>query len=360
MRPCCCNQEQEFNMSKESSLIEKITILENLARKLTKAEEIELGAFKSALARVRNTKESKPTQSKTVSVFAKEESEKNRIHFIRIDKIDLPEEDDRVGFDDSIGELANSIDKHGQLEPIVVVLKEDGRYKKLIGRRRILAHEILEKTKIRATVYEGKLTQYDENLIIAHENTHRKNYSAYEKVMIHIRQIKIAFECDDIEAKKKISFANNMAKGRISKDVELHEKIESVIADLGIYKSISTLSNDMSVLSMDKLILDSLNDKEITMGVAKILNKYFPRMPQGTFAKLVKHTASEKLSLTKTEEYIHENCLEKKAPKKPDSKNYSDFKERNKKISKDFVSLSTDKQNKVLELLEQIEKITAN
>ena len=74
-----------------------------------------------------------------------------------------------------IDELAASINKIGLLEPIVVCPAEDaGKYEILTGQRRFLAHKMLGKTTIRASVRE-KVDEITSKVISVTENLMRRD-----------------------------------------------------------------------------------------------------------------------------------------------------------------------------------------
>jgi ParB family chromosome partitioning protein len=83
---------------------------------------------------------------------------------------------ENVGKD--IAELAESISKVGQLEPIVVApAKEKGKYEIIAGQRRYLAHKELGAASIRAVVIEEPLEEHEAKVLSLTENWHRLGLS---------------------------------------------------------------------------------------------------------------------------------------------------------------------------------------
>jgi len=98
---------------------------------------------------------------------------------IKIREIDIsPDNVRRHDRDAKIGELANSIEKHGLLQPVVVVEKKDGRYDLVIGQRRLEAHQKLvaqgkhDFAEIAAIVLP-KMDHFHARLYSLGENMHR-------------------------------------------------------------------------------------------------------------------------------------------------------------------------------------------
>ncbi len=80
-----------------------------------------------------------------------------------------------------IDELAVSIDRNGLLHPLVLLQKDDGRYKILCGFRRFQALKKLNRQWVEAKVYhEGDFTTEDFFNISLAENTKRRNLNPIE------------------------------------------------------------------------------------------------------------------------------------------------------------------------------------
>jgi len=75
-----------------------------------------------------------------------------------------------------IDELAASIAKVGQLEPIVVCpAREEGKYEILTGQRRFLAHKQLKKEKIMACILDREVDETEAKVISVTENLVRRD-----------------------------------------------------------------------------------------------------------------------------------------------------------------------------------------
>lgn len=77
---------------------------------------------------------------------------------ISLDQIDIGRSQVRLrDVREEIEELAESIEKMGLLEPIVVSKTDDGRYEVVTGQRRFLAHQVLGRDKIMAVILAGRV-----------------------------------------------------------------------------------------------------------------------------------------------------------------------------------------------------------
>ena len=89
--------------------------------------------------------------------------------------------DIRNEHDDEIAELAESIEKQGLINPILVQKRDDGKYVVIAGHRRYEAVKRLGLPHIECNVFED-MNEKDVVLAQIAENVQRKNMSAYELV----------------------------------------------------------------------------------------------------------------------------------------------------------------------------------
>ena len=104
---------------------------------------------------------------------------------------DLPMADMEIGkgqaratrVDHGIGELADSIQKQGLLQPIVVCPgSKSGKYEILIGQRRFLAHQTLQRTTIWAAIMDEPVGEAEAKAISLSENLVREGLSTKDKI----------------------------------------------------------------------------------------------------------------------------------------------------------------------------------
>ncbi len=76
---------------------------------------------------------------------------------------------------ESLDELVNSIKRHGILQPILVEPGEKGRYKLLIGSRRLAAARLIGLEKVPALILEDPLDPKESLTVMLVENLHRED-----------------------------------------------------------------------------------------------------------------------------------------------------------------------------------------
>ena len=126
-----------------------------------------------------------------------------------IEKISLDLIDDfnnhpfKVVEDESLKELADSINENGLLEPLVVRRKENGRYEMLSGHRRKKALELIGKTEAICNIKD--LSDEDATILMVDSNIYREKIFPSEKAFAY----KMKLEAIKHQGKKK-SLVHNL------------------------------------------------------------------------------------------------------------------------------------------------------
>lgn len=157
---------------------------------------------------------------------------------IELDKIDRPDVIDRIGIDQAeIQELADNIEKQGQLQPVILRPK-GSRYETVAGDRRIMAVKVLGWNTVWAVIKE--LTDRETAEIRGCENLQRKDLSVIEE-------------------------------GRIYKN--LHQNYGRTIEQISrkMSKAPGTVKRRMDLLKMPQPLQDAMHRKEICYGVGEAL-----------------------------------------------------------------------------------------
>ena len=120
-----------------------------------------------------------------------------------IEKISLELIDDfnnhpfKVVKDESLKELADSINENGLLEPLVVRRKENGRYEMLSGHRRKKALELIGKTEAICNIKD--LSDEEATILMVDSNIYREKIFPSEKAYAY----KMKLEAMKHQGKKK-------------------------------------------------------------------------------------------------------------------------------------------------------------
>ena len=139
---------------------------------------------------------------------------------------------------DSIKELAESIEKNGLLQPIVVRPMKDGKYQIIAGERRYRAFKKLGKSVVPAIVRDYKDEEVDKLQLV--ENVQREDLNPYDEAIAYLK------------LKEKYAL-----------------KQEDIAKAVG--KSRPYISNMTRLLSLEDEILDMLKNGEITVSHAKLI-----------------------------------------------------------------------------------------
>ncbi len=206
------------------------------------------------------------------------------IQEIDINKIALNPYQPRKTFDEnSIKELASSIQKHGLIQPIVVV-EDKGKYILVAGERRLRAVKSLKKATIKALISDISLKDLREYALI--ENIQREDLNPME----------IAFSL----------------KALIDEYGFTHEELAKNIG-----KSRTYISNMLRLLNLPKEVQQKIMDNKISYGHAKVLVGLEENKIKNVVSKIEKNN----LSVRETENLIK--------------------KEKNKKINQDILNLAS-------------------
>ena len=167
------------------------------------------------------------------------EKSKNELMDIDMGMVVPTEAQPRQSFkEDTIKELAESIEKNGLLQPIVVRPMEKGKYQIIAGERRYRAFKKLGRTMIPAIVRDYEDEEVDKLQLV--ENVQREDLNPYDEAIAYLKlKEKYGLKQDDI------------AKA--------------------VGKSRPYISNMTRLLSLEGEILDMLKNGEITVSHAKLI-----------------------------------------------------------------------------------------
>jgi ParB family chromosome partitioning protein len=168
------------------------------------------------------------------------EAQGARVEELDVEKISPNPFQPRKHFDEqALNELSDSIRKHGLLQPIVVIEKEEG-YLLIAGERRLRAHKLAKLPKIKAIIANVDIDELRLRELALIENIQRENLNAIELAN---------------------SYAELIEVHRIT-----HDELSRIV-----HKSRSQITNTMRLLSLCDYARDQLVAGKITQGHAKVL-----------------------------------------------------------------------------------------
>ena len=195
------------------------------------------------------------------------EEDSSLIKEIDLDKLIPNIHQPRKHFDPiALKELSDSIVKHGLLQPIVVVERDDG-YMIIAGERRYRATKLANRTKIEAIVTNYESKNLRELALI--ENIQRENLSPLELAQSY--------------------------KELIDEYTITQEELSDII-----HKSRSQITNTLRLLSLAPYTQELLNSGKITQGHAKVL----VGLDEKTEVMIADTIVGQKLSVRDSEDLI--------------------------------------------------------
>lgn len=168
--------------------------------------------------------------------------------------------------DDTIKELAESIEKNGLLQPIVLRPMTSGKYQIIAGERRYRAFKKLDRKVIPAIVRDYKDEEVDKLQLV--ENVQREDLNPYDEAIAYLK------------LKEKYGL-----------------KQEDIAKAVG--KSRPYISNMTRILSLEDEILEMLKKGEITVSHAKLILSLDTKEERLKLAHKIKDAG---LTVKKTEE----------------------------------------------------------
>ena len=202
----------------------------------------------------------------------------------------------------SLQELSNSIKQQGLIQPIIVV-EEDNEFILIAGERRLRAHKLLNRTKIKALIIDFDMSKLREfaiienlqreelnvldlanslyELIEEHSYTHEEIAKLLSKSRSYITNILRLLKLSEYSKSKLLT--NEITFGHAKSLVNLDETIQNKMIDMIIEKKLSareveklvkvykTKNNDTS---SSKKIIDTENKFNLDEIVLKMVDKY--------------------------------------------------------------------------------------
>ena len=179
----------------------------------------------------------------------------------------------RVFNDKSIKELAQSIKKHGLLQPITLRPIEEDMYEIIAGERRFRAMKSLHYENVESII--KYLTDQEAAVIAIIENIQRENLSPYEEALAY----KELLSMEDI-TQKDLAISLGKSQSFIANKLRLLKLSESVISALQNNeiterhaRTMLSLDNDMQYEILEKVKRDELNVKDTELAVKNRIEK---------------------------------------------------------------------------------------
>ncbi|MDJ0569636.1 MAG: ParB/RepB/Spo0J family partition protein [Pleurocapsa sp. MO_192.B19] len=267
--------------------------------------------------------------------------------------IKLPDYQPRQYFDETkLAELAQTIKKHGVLEPLLVrKLPQKNQYELVAGGRRYRAAKLAGLTEVPVLVRDLSDEQALEIAII--ENLQREDLNPVEEtesiLKLLSKRLKIKLE----EVSPLLHQLQKQVRGRSANNVigsEQVESIQGVFESLGLMELDSFISNRLPLLNLPVEILEALRAGKIEYTKAKAIARI---KDAETRKQLLEDAIANSLSLSQIRSLIKES-----KPAKQQEELRSRFDNTYKQVKKAKNLWSNAKKRKQLEsLLAKLEKL---
>ncbi|WP_169764561.1 ParB/RepB/Spo0J family partition protein [Campylobacter mucosalis] len=226
----------------------------------------------------------------------------------------------RKHFDEeALKELSESIKRHGLIQPIIVIRKEDG-YMLIAGERRYRATKLLGENKIKAIVADLESKNLREIALI--ENIQREN----------LNPIELANSYQELINEYKIT----------------QEALSNII-----HKSRTQITNTLRLLTLSKQTQQFLIDDKLTQGHAKIVVGLEPNDEKMVVDTII----GQKLNVRDTENLVRK-IKEKKTPKKEILQEDKEYKDALLKLQKNIQNLNFTSKIKNKNLIIEFKNIS--
>lgn len=201
-----------------------------------------------------------------------EEKEASGVAILKISDIEPNRAQARKKFDEAaLLELADSIGRHGILQPIAVRKKSNGYYEIIAGERRWRASKIAGLSEIPAIVHEVDDMLASELSLI--ENLQRENLNAAEEARGY-RDLMERFELTQEEAAERVG------------------------------KSRTAVANVLRILKLPESVLDLVEEGSLSYGHARTLIPLTNICDEDEVLKHAEYVIKNGLSVRQTEQYV--------------------------------------------------------
>jgi len=257
-----------------------------------------------------------------------------------LETIHLPNKQPRRFFDlEKLAQLVESVQEFGILEPLLVRPLENGEYELVAGERRLRAAHELGLTEVPIVVHD--LDERQALQVALMENLQREDLNPIEETEAILDLLAIALDTDRAEITSILHQTYN-AKQRcheLNQNVLIqHEKIESLLAEVGRFNAGTFRSSRLPLLNLPHDVLSALRSGKIEYTKAQAIAKNLPLSEIKTQIKAIKPESEP-------------------SPEKGMVQRWSEI---GKRLQKSKVWSNRKKRDRITKLLDELDKLTAD
>ena len=269
--------------------------------------------------------------------------------------IKLPDYQPRQYFDETkLAELAQTIKKHGVLEPLLVrKLPRENQYELVAGGRRYRAAKKAGLTEVPIVLRELSDEQAIEIAII--ENLQREDLNPVEETESILKLLAKRLKIETQEVSPLLHQLQKQVRGRSANNVigsKQVESIQGVFESLGLMELDSFISNRLPLLNLPEDILEALRAGKIEYTKAKAIARV---KDEETRTQLLSEAIASSLSLSQIRELVK---AEQTQQQQSELKTRFDTTIKQAKKAKKLWS-DAKKQKRLESLLAKLEKLIA-
>ncbi len=278
---------------------------------------------------------------------------------LAIAKIVLPASQPRRYFDpEKLEQLAQSVRKHGVLEPLLVRPRANGVYELVAGERRYRAAQLADFSEVPVVVRD--LDDEEALQLSLVENLQREDLNPVEETegILQLLALRLEHSIPDVVA--LLYRLQNEAKDKVTRNVtgsSEGEAIATVFSELGGMNWQSFVRNRLPLRNLPTEVLEALRQGKLAYTKALAIAKLGDPDQR---AALLAEAVEQSLSLAQIRDRVAELMAAQQAPPLAPSKRLKHrFDETYRKLKQAKIWNSQQKQQRVEQLLGQIESLVA-
>jgi ParB family chromosome partitioning protein len=275
---------------------------------------------------------------------------------VALTAIQLPEKrQPRRYFDpEKMAKLVTSVQKHGILEPILVRPLREGHYELIAGERRFRAAQAAGLAQV--PVVSREFSDQEALQVALIENLQRDDLNPIEETEAVLELLAMTLEITVEEVKSVIyQAANAKNRGRKLRESVAFQvgEIESCLAELGRFNLESLRSSRLPLLNLPPNILAAMREGKLEYTKARTISRVKDDQQRND---LLEQAIAQSLSLIEIRTQI--KALEPDLEKQSEQVFVDRMTEITKRLKKNKAWNERKKRNRIVKLLDELERLT--
>ena len=197
-----------------------------------------------------------------------------RFSEVKVDEIVVEDRIRKTFDEDSIKELASSIEKHGILQPLTVEPRSDGTYTLLMGERRFMAAKRTGLNVVPVIVTDQKLKPNETVEARLIENIHREDLDPMDEAEAYQQLVDMGYNVSEVA--RRVGKPRYYVSKRLSL-LRLHPKVREAVRQRTLTpthaRPLLRLEPEQQLPLIEEIEAENLNVKETKERVREVLGK---------------------------------------------------------------------------------------